>query len=76
MRHGCAVGIGSRRLAVVEGAKRKLESCTGGCCFSTRLDVRDKASIDAAVAETVEKLGPIDILVNGAAGNFLVYLHC
>ena len=34
-------------------------------------DVRDPAAVEAVVARTVETLGGIDILVNGAAGNFV-----
>jgi peroxisomal 2,4-dienoyl-CoA reductase len=34
-------------------------------------DVRDAAAVESVVAKTVEALGGIDILVNGAAGNFV-----
>lgn len=34
-------------------------------------DVRDPAAVDSVVKKTVETLGGIDILVNGAAGNFV-----
>ena len=34
-------------------------------------DVRDPAAVESVVAKTVETLGGIDILVNGAAGNFV-----
>jgi acetoin reductase-like protein len=39
----------------------------GGKAMAVRLDVRDKASIDAMVATVVERFGGIDILVNNAA---------
>jgi acetoin reductase-like protein len=39
----------------------------GGKALAQKLDVRDRASIDAMVATTVERLGGIDILVNNAA---------
>ncbi|WP_152045325.1 L-iditol 2-dehydrogenase [Aureimonas psammosilenae] len=39
----------------------------GGRSFGIKLDVSDKASIDATVSAVVEKLGGIDILVNNAA---------
>lgn len=35
-------------------------------------DVRDPAAVEAAVARIEEELGPIGVLVNNAAGNFLV----
>jgi NAD(P)-dependent dehydrogenase (short-subunit alcohol dehydrogenase family) len=34
-------------------------------------DVRDPEAVDRAVAEISDALGPIDVLVNNAAGNFL-----
>ena len=34
-------------------------------------DVRDYAAVERAVAATVERFGRLDIVVNGAAGNFL-----
>lgn len=34
-------------------------------------DVRDYAAIRAALEHTVERFGPLDIVVSGAAGNFL-----
>jgi peroxisomal 2,4-dienoyl-CoA reductase len=34
-------------------------------------DVRDPAAVESVVTKTVETLGGIDILVNGAAGNFV-----
>ena len=39
----------------------------GGKALAVRLDVRDRASIDAMVKAVVERLGGIDILVNNAA---------
>ncbi len=38
----------------------------GDALFSARVDVTDQAAIDAAVAQTLERWGHIDILVNGA----------
>lgn len=35
-------------------------------------DVRDYAALEAAFARSCEELGPMDVLVCGAAGNFLV----
>ena len=43
-----------------------------GCeCIGLTADVRDNQSVKEAVAQVVEKYSTIDILVNGAAGNFL-----
>ena len=38
----------------------------GGTAQALRCDITDRASVDAAVAATEEKLGPIDVLVNNA----------
>ena len=38
----------------------------GGTAQAFRCDITDRASVDAAVAATEEKLGPIDVLVNNA----------
>ena len=43
----------------------------GGECFAVAADVRDYAAVENAIAKTVEHYGKIDIVVNGAAGNFL-----
>ncbi len=39
----------------------------GGAAVAVKLDVTQQESIDAAVTETVERLGRIDILINNAA---------
>lgn len=41
----------------------------GGCAIAVAMNVLDKNSIEAAKATIVEKLGPVDILLNGAGGN-------
>lgn len=41
----------------------------GGTAIAVGMNVLDKASIEAAKAIIVEKLGPVDILLNGAGGN-------
>uniref|UniRef100_A0A7S3KD19 2,4-dienoyl-CoA reductase [(3E)-enoyl-CoA-producing] n=1 Tax=Euplotes crassus TaxID=5936 RepID=A0A7S3KD19_EUPCR len=43
----------------------------GSECIGLTADVRDTESVHEAVSQTLEKFGTIDILVNGAAGNFL-----
>jgi peroxisomal 2,4-dienoyl-CoA reductase len=43
----------------------------GGDAIPLVADVRDYAQVEAALAATVEHFGHVDIVVNGAAGNFL-----
>ncbi len=42
-----------------------------GEAFAIAADVRNPEEIEKAVAATVERFGKVDIVVNGAAGNFL-----
>lgn len=67
---GAKVAITSRKPENLEPMKRLIEE-NGGECFALPADVRDYAAVESAIAQTVEKFGKIDIIVNGAAGNFL-----
>ncbi len=48
---------------------RDIESL-GVRAIALAADVRDAGAVDAVVGETVARFGRLDILVNGAAGNF------
>ena len=54
---------------VREGAD--LERANIGEAFAVAADVRKPEEIEKAIAATVERFGHLDIVVNGAAGNFL-----
>ncbi|XP_072415770.1 peroxisomal 2,4-dienoyl-CoA reductase [(3E)-enoyl-CoA-producing] isoform X2 [Chiloscyllium punctatum] len=71
MRHGCQTVIASRSLERVQASAKKLSAATGQRCLPVSLDVRQPVTINAAVEETLQKFAKIDILINGAAGNFL-----
>ena len=43
----------------------------GGSAIGMAADVRDYAAVEAALARTRDELGPIDIVISGAAGNFV-----
>ena len=47
------------------------ESTSIGEAFAVAADVRKPAEVEKAIAAAVERFGKIDIVVNGAAGNFL-----
>ena len=68
--HGCDVAITSRKREHLEPTAAEIER-HGRRSVAVVADVRDPAAVDTAVAETVDELGRLDILVNGAAGNFL-----
>jgi len=69
-KHGAKVSLLGRRLAVLEKAKEKLESQSIECCI-TAGDVRNFGDCERGVQKTIETFGKLDILVNGAAGNFI-----
>ena len=39
--------------------------------FGSSCDVRDEKSVEETIKMVVNKFGTIDVLINGAAGNFL-----
>jgi peroxisomal 2,4-dienoyl-CoA reductase len=67
---GARVSLVSRKLEHLEPAAAKINEA-GGEALAVAADVRDFASVERAVAGTVERFGGVDIVVNGAAGNFL-----
>ena len=58
-----------RSLSVSQG--NSAENPSVGEAFAITADVRKPEDIEKAIAVTVERFGKIDIIVNGAAGNFL-----
>ncbi len=70
VRHGAKIAITSRKEENLIAQKQFIEE-NGGECFTVAADVRDFDAVQNAIAKTVEHYGKIDIVVNGAAGNFL-----
>jgi peroxisomal 2,4-dienoyl-CoA reductase len=64
------VALVSRKLDHLEPAAKAINE-NGGKAIAVATDVRQPEEVEKAVAQTVEQLGKIDIVVNGAAGNFL-----
>ena len=58
-----------RSLSVSEG--NPSENPNFGEAFAITADVRKPEDIEKAIAATIDRFGKIDIVVNGAAGNFL-----
>src|SRR5215510_8491777 len=67
---GASVALVSRKLEHLEPAAQAINEA-GGRAFAVAGDVRSPEEVERAVAATIDKFGKIDIVVNGAAGNFL-----
>jgi peroxisomal 2,4-dienoyl-CoA reductase len=71
--HGCrGAVICGRRVSFLQKAKLILENeITGAKVEYCVVDVRDPEQCQAAIQYTQQQFGRLDILINGAAGNFL-----
>ena len=67
---GAELVICGRRKEVLEETAAEFRKDTGGKVSVFSCDVRDADAIDAMMTE-IWKTGPLDILVNNAAGNFI-----
>jgi NAD(P)-dependent dehydrogenase (short-subunit alcohol dehydrogenase family) len=69
-RQGAAVTVASRKQENVDAAVASLNAF-GGRVHGVCADVRDFDEVGRAFEDAVAALGPVDVLVSGAAGNFL-----
>ena len=69
-RYGCDVAIVSRRREHLDPAAEEI-AATGVRALALPADVRDAAAVTAAVDQAAATLGGLDIVINGAAGNFV-----
>jgi peroxisomal 2,4-dienoyl-CoA reductase len=69
-RAGCDVAITSRKAEHLEPTVVEIQG-VGVRALAVTGDVRNPADVDVVVARTTYALGRLDILVNGAAGNFI-----
>jgi len=67
---GAAVTILSRSPEKIEAAAAGIRAA-GGRCIGIPQDVRDHEGVGRAFERAVAEFGPIDVLVSGAAGNFV-----
>jgi len=67
---GAEVYICGRREDVVAATAQELHLRTGGSIHARRCDVRDAAAVEEMIA-AIWADGPLDVLINNAAGNFL-----
>jgi NAD(P)-dependent dehydrogenase (short-subunit alcohol dehydrogenase family) len=67
---GAEVYICGRREDVLTSAAHELDQVAPGRIHGQRCDVRDAAAVEEMIA-AIWKDGPLDVLMNNAAGNFL-----
>lgn len=67
---GARVALVSRKLEHLQPAAEAINA-NGGEAIALAADVREPEAVAAAIAATIERFGKLDIVVNGAAGNFL-----
>jgi NAD(P)-dependent dehydrogenase (short-subunit alcohol dehydrogenase family) len=67
---GAVVYICGRREDVLNKTAEELRGVTGGSIEARACDVRNQAAVDGLV-DSIWQSGPLDVLVNNAAGNFI-----
>jgi len=67
---GARLGLSGRREEPLSQTCESIEAAGGTAAFAP-CDVRRSGEVDEAYEKLNEKLGPVDALVNNAAGNFL-----
>ena len=64
-REGAKVAIGARRQGPLDEARAAVE-VAGGECLALSTDVTSDSDCEALVAETIDRFGGVDILINNA----------
>jgi NAD(P)-dependent dehydrogenase (short-subunit alcohol dehydrogenase family) len=70
-RLGAVVVVGGRRPEALEETVALIED-DGGAGHAKPTDVREPDQVEALVEDAVKRFGRLDVLVNNAAGNFVV----
>ena len=70
-RLAAAVVVAGRRQEALEETVSLIRG-QGGKAHAQPTDVREPEAVDALIAAAVEQFGRVDVLVNNAAGNFIV----
>jgi NADP-dependent 3-hydroxy acid dehydrogenase YdfG len=64
-RQGAKVALAARRIDKLEGVCAEIRA-SGGEAFPVECDVRDRASIDEAVRQVIDRFGAIDVVLANA----------
>ncbi|HEX4181676.1 MAG TPA: SDR family NAD(P)-dependent oxidoreductase, partial [Caulobacteraceae bacterium] len=67
---GAKVAVVSRDPGRIEAAAQSIRDA-GDEALGLAADVRDYAQVEAAIVKTAQAFGSLDIVISGAAGNFL-----
>lgn len=71
LKLGANLVITSRKLEVLQKTADEMSAETGGQVLAVQCDVRDYAQVENVLAQTIQKFGKVDGLLNNAAGNFI-----
>jgi peroxisomal 2,4-dienoyl-CoA reductase len=71
LRHGARAVIMGRKADRLEAAAKELTEATGNECLAAAGDVRIIEDVERCVQTAIDRFGRLDLVVNGAAGNFL-----
>jgi len=71
LKLGANLVITSRKLEVLEGTAKEMESSTGGKVLPLACDVRDIDQVEKMFEDAVAHFGKVDVVLNNAAGNFI-----
>jgi NAD(P)-dependent dehydrogenase (short-subunit alcohol dehydrogenase family) len=71
LKLGAQVAITSRNIEKLETVAKELSEETGSKCIPLQCDVRHIEEVEAMRDAAIKALGPIDVLLNNAAGNFI-----
>jgi len=69
--HGAKLAIVGRKQERLDEAAREIGDDTGQEVLAVAADVRQPPTVEAALDATLDRFGGLDLVVNGAAGNFL-----
>ncbi len=71
LKLGANLVICSRKLDVLQQTAQEMENETGGQVLAVACDVRDYQQVEQLLAQSLDRFGRVDVLVNNAAGNFI-----